>query len=658
MAVSRLTKMTLLAERKQHDAILQSLQSIQNVEIEDIFDSEENEAWLTTYFPEIEEIDQATIRAYNYWLTQIEQGITFIRDHGSSKKKIKELPRKNYSLQALEAGFNEDALVSLLKQIDRLKKEWQKNEQEQIEWQQVEEWATQWYQYDIAPDYVLKSTEIQLAKVAADVWESVRAYLSDEKDIYFEVNYSNDKEVKFSYAVLKEKVATVQSSLISLGVSFEQVPYEESTTELLKQAKKALKQAVETSKKLTIEIGYLKDQVSILQFNEEVLLARLTREQAKEKLVLAKHLVVIRAWVNQDDQERITNFLQKQFDDSLFFAFEEPTKEQIQKNHVPTKMKNNRFVAPFEILTGMYSVPKYEEIDPTPWMAPFYLVFFGMMVADLGYGFLTFLLTTLALRLLVLPKGMKKFVQLFQILSISIMIWGTIYGSVFGVEMPFQLLAPTEDFMTIFGLSVVFGGIQIYTGLFLAAKENIKKKDYLSAISQGFSWQGILTGIFIAAAGSLLFNSDLLTKIGTYLALFCAFLIIVIPMIQSKSKVGGFFSGLYELYGITGYIGDFVSYSRLMALGISGGSIAMAFNMLVGTMPPAARYSIGIVLLVALHGLNVFLSMLGAYVHAARLQYVEFFGKFYEGGGRPFDSFKPTEKYVNIEEKLEENTHD
>ncbi|MFC7056732.1 hypothetical protein ACFQOY_13425 [Enterococcus alcedinis] len=92
MAVSRLTKMTLLAERKQHDAILQSLQSIQNVEIEDIFDSEENEAWLTTYFPEIEEIDQAMIREYNYWLTQIEQGITFIRDHGSSKKKLKSCP--------------------------------------------------------------------------------------------------------------------------------------------------------------------------------------------------------------------------------------------------------------------------------------------------------------------------------------------------------------------------------------------------------------------------------------------------------------------------------------------------------------------------------------------------------------------------------------
>src|SRR5699024_278421 len=132
------------------------------------------------------------------------------------------------------------------------------------------------------------------------------------------------KEVKFSYAVLKEKTSMVQNALIALGVSFEQLPYEETTTELLAKSKKALRKCVETTKKLTIEIGYLKDQVSILQFNEEIILARLTREQAKEKLVLAKHLVVIRAWVNQDDQKKIVTFLQKQFDNALFFSFEEP----------------------------------------------------------------------------------------------------------------------------------------------------------------------------------------------------------------------------------------------------------------------------------------------------------------------------------------------
>lgn len=651
MAVSRLTKMTLLAENSHHDALLQSLQGMQGVEIEDILESEENQDWLTKYFPDLEEVDQTQAHLYAQWLTQIEKGIIFIRNNGSLKQKVKDLPRKSYTLQELEAGFNQEALVSLLKQVNQLQKKWDENIKNQAYWQQAETWATEWFKFDIEETSKLKTAKAFQGRVASESWDEVRHFLTNEKDVYFEINHNSEKEIKFSFIVLKEKEARLQSNLVALGVTFEQNPYEESPVTLLPKAKAALAECVKTHKQLTSEIGYLKGQVSILQFNEEVLLARMTREQAKEQLVLAKHLVVIRAWMNENEKDKMVQDLQQRHGAALFFSFEEPTEGQIEENQVPTKLKNNRFVAPFEILTGMYSVPKYKEIDPTPWMAPFYLVFFGMMVADLGYGLLTLIGTTCALRFLTLPKGTQKFVQLFQILAFSIIVWGIIYGSAFGVELPFQLLAPTEDFMTIFGLSVIFGGIQIYTGLFLAAKENIKKKDYLSAISQGFSWQGILTGIFIAAAGALLFDSSLLTTIGTYLALFSALLVLVIPTIQSKSKVGGFFSGVYELYGITGYIGDFVSYSRLMALGISGGSIAMAFNMLVGTMPPVARYSIGIILLLALHGLNIFLSMLGAYVHAARLQYVEFFGKFYEGGGRPFKTFKATEKYVNIDEK-------
>src|SRR5699024_10035722 len=235
--------------------------------------------------------------------------------------------------------------------------------------------------------------------------------------------------------------------------------------------------------------------------------------------------------------------------------------------------------------------------------------------------------------------------------SLSVIFWGIIYGTAFGVELPFQQLNPTEDFMTIFMISLVFGGLQLFTGLFLAAKENLKRKDYLSAVREGFSWQGILAGILIAALGTMILHSDLLKNIGIILAVINALFIVIIPAIQSRSRIGGFFSGLYDLYGITGYIGDFVSYSRLMALGISGGSIAMAFNLLVGTLPTVARFTIGIVLIVALQGLNLFLSVLSAYVHAARLQYVEYFGKFYQGGGRAFRPFKTAEKYLNITNK-------
>lgn len=650
MGVSRLNKMTLLAERKFHESLLKKLQSVKSVEIEDILQVEENEEWLTTYFPELDEPDATSINQYTIWLNQIRQGIVFIRNHGSAKEKIRELRRTTYTLGQLEDKFDEETFVKSLNQLASLKTNWDKTLKEQKYWNEAQLWATQWSHYDIDPKEELETVTTVLAKVPTELWEAVRTFLINEKEIYFEINYNTEKEVQFSLALFKEAVEKIQAQLVTLGVSFEQNPYNKNPKELLLQAQNELAIVIEKKKHLTRELGYFKQRVADLQLNEEILLAKIAREQAKEQLVYSKHLVVIRAWISTSEQAAFLTAIQKEYDAAVYCSFEEPTQQQVETNQVPTKLKNNWFVAPFEILTGMYSVPKYEEIDPTPWMAPFYLVFFGMMVADLGYGLLIFLATTFALKLLTLPKGTAKFVRLFQILAVSVMVWGIIYGSAFGLTLPVQFLTPTEDFMTIFALSVIFGGIQIYTGLFLAAKENIKKKQYLNAISAGFSWQGILTGIFIAAAGSLIFNSSLLVNVGTILALFSAFLVIVIPTLQSKSKVGGFFSGLYELYGVTGYIGDFVSYSRLMALGISGGSIAMAFNMLVATMPATARFSVGVILIVALHALNIFLSLLGAYVHAARLQYVEFFGKFYEGGGRPFETFKAAEKYINLDE--------
>ena len=160
-----------------------------------------------------------------------------------------------------------------------------------------------------------------------------------------------------------------------------------------------------------------------------------------------------------------------------------------------------------------------------------------------------------------------------------------------------------------------------------------------------------MVGAIVGGLGKMLMDSQGLFFIGVGLAVLSALLIIVTPMLQSKSKLKGLAKGAYNLYGITSYIGDLVSYTQLMALGISGGSIAAAFNMLVGYMPPIARFSVGILLMLALHGLNIFLSLLSAYVHGARLQYVEFFGKFYEGGGRAFSPLKTEEKYVNIEQK-------
>lgn len=653
MAVSKISKMSILAEKKFQDTILTLLQGMQKVEIENVLHNEENQEWLADYFPELEEFDATIQASYNYLLTQTREAVVFIRDYGSSKQRVQTLKRTEIDISQLEQEYNEEALREMLEKISTLKSNWQTNEKDYQYWLDAEAWATKWQTVDWQPEEELDYVSYFLANVAENRWELVREFLV-ANTIHFEIHQTTKSEVSFSGLYLK-KQDTILEQLKTFGVDFESNAYHQSPKDLLITAKRKLMEITKKQKNDSIDIGFYKRQVGYLQLNEEILLAKIAREKIKQTSAYSNYLVVIRGWVADDEIEGIKKQLLENFSpEELYFSFEAPTRKQIIDNAVPTKLKNRKLIQPFESLTGMYALPKYEEIDPTPWMAPFYLVFFGMMVADLGYGILMFLATTLGLKVLTLPTGTKKFVQLFQLLSVSVIFWGMIYGSAFGVTMPFQLLSPTNDFMTIFLISLIFGGIQIFTGLFLAAKENIKKKYYLSAIGDGFAWQALLGGIFVAVVGALLLDSEPLQKTGTIIAIVSAILIVFIPMIQSKSKIGGFFSGVYELYGITGYIGDFVSYSRLMALGISGGSIAMAFNMLVGTMPPVARYSIGILLIVILQGLNIFLSILGAYVHAARLQYVEFFGKFYQGGGRAFDPFKAEEKYMNIHKKTEE----
>lgn len=654
MVVNPVSKLSILAEKSQQDKILQMLQGMQNVEMEDILHTQENKEWLHKYFPESPTFDDTALLKYSDQLSMVREALTFIRNHGSAKQKIRTLKREEMDILRLEGSYDKEQLNQFLSEIKNLQEQWEQVNASLSYWQEAENWSMQWHNFDVDPTDESEYVSFFLGRAANDEWEDIQEYLQKSK-VYYEINSTQKNELFFSGLFIKTEQEAIQKQLTALGVLFEQNPYGKSPKKVLAKAKKEQSRLWEQQKTMSQKIGTLKQQVAYLQLNEEILLTKIQREKAKENLVHSNYVVVIRSWIAAEDLPIIKKELFQVFaEDELYFSLAEPTPQQIEDNKVPTKLKNKALIQPFESLTSMYAMPKYEEIDPTPWMAPFYFVFFGMMVADLGYGAIILLASTIGLHFIPLKRNIKKFLRLFQILSFSIIFWGIIYGSAFGAELPFQLLNPTEDFMTIFMISLVFGGIQLFTGLFLAAKENIKKKDYLSAVREGFSWHGILIGLFMIAFGTMMVDSEVIKNSGIVLAIVNALLIVGIPIIQSKSKVGGFFSGLYDLYGITGYIGDFVSYSRLMALGISGGSIAMAFNLLVGTLPPVARFTIGIVLLVVLQALNIFLSLLSAYVHAARLQYVEYFGKFYEGGGKIFQPFKTEEKYINIHKKSEE----
>ena len=235
-----------------------------------------------------------------------------------------------------------------------------------------------------------------------------------------------------------------------------------------------------------------------------------------------------------------------------------------------------------------------------------------------------------------------------------------IYGNFFGFEFSFQLLSAQDDVNQILVLSVIFGYIQIMFGLALKFYILWKKKDQkLAAMFQAGSWIVFLISVVFVAAGMLLFPDTPLQTIGIVMIAASLLAVAIGGSLEGKTLAGKIGSGLYGLMDVTNYVGDLISYTRLMALGVAGGSIASAFNLIISYLPPAARFTVGILLFVALHGLNIFLSYLSAYVHGIRLQYLEYFGKFFTGGGRAFDPFKSNENYVEIisEEKLQEDNN-
>lgn len=658
MAVKEMKKLSIICEKQAQDQILRLLQGTQQVEVDDIYEDTDNQEWLAKYFSDSQQHSDENSNTESL-IRQIQEFVRFIRDHGSAKEKVTELKRGVTSFGDFEKTFDEEQLTKELALIGDLKKRWDDNLAETKKYQAQEDWGTSWQNLDIDQIQKVKNATYLLGLIPNDQWDAFQEQLKQTPTFYSEFISNDQKETAFALLFLRHEGHLINQIMQDFGARVENKPYPGTPKAILKEAKEALTKLAEERKSLAKLIGEKKGQVYHLQQAEEVLLAKYQREMAKAGIVESHYLAVIRGWIGADEVPTLQRVLHQAFpNQQVYVSLEEPTEAEIATNKTPTKLKNHAIVKPFEMLTEMYSIPKYDEIDPTPWMMPFYLVFFGMMVADFGYGLLMLVATTVGLKALTLPKGTQRFLKLFQYLSLSTIVWGLIYGSSFGVEMPVYLLSPSKDFMAIFGLSMVFGGIQIFTGLFLAGKENMRKKEYVAAVNQGFSWQGILAGILIAALGALVVKSNALTMIGAILAIISALAVLVTSVIGAKSKVGGLFMGLYDLYGITSYIGDFVSYSRLMALGISGGSIAAAFNMLVGYMPPAARFTAGIVLIVVLQGLNIFLSLLSAYVHAARLQYVEFFGKFYTGGGRAFRPLKPAEKYMNFIDENGGNDND
>lgn len=314
----------------------------------------------------------------------------------------------------------------------------------------------------------------------------------------------------------------------------------------------------------------------------------------------------------------------------------------------------------------MYSPPSHDDIDPTPLLAFFFYFFFGMMFSDAGYGLLMAVAIGIVLKIFKPDEQMRNNLKLFQYCGISTLIWGLVFGSIFGDApaviynrftgasltmadiLPLPTLDPQKDALTLMVISIAFGLVHILVGMGCKFYVCLKQKDYGGAFFDTGLWMLMLIGFAVLAVGIM--TSPIVLNIGAGIAAACA-VGLVLTQGRNKKGFGKIIGGLASLYDITGYISDLLSYSRLLALGLTTGVMAQVFNMLAAMFGTGISGSIIMVVIMIIgHAINIGLNALGSYVHTMRLQYVEMFSKFYEGGGQEFEPFSLKSKYIKIQE--------
>lgn len=489
----------------------------------------------------------------------------------------------------------------------------------------------------------------------------------DAPSLHLEVINSLPQQT-YVFAVCKsDKIGKCEAILREIGFSRPKTSYHGIPSEEIESQEKLIEKLDDEIADTENKIISYADSRDDIKFMTDYYAMRAEKYNVLSKLSQRNHVFVISGYVPKN----LANDLSASLEHNYSVAVEVLDAE----DDAPILLKNAYVTEPVETVVKTFAMPRKGEIDPTSIMAFFYYVFFGLMLSDAAYGLIMVIGCGLALaKFKNMELGMKKSLRMFMYCGISTTFWGVMFGSYFGdavavvsstffgheVTIPPVWFEPVNDPMRMLMFSFLLGIIHLFTGLGVKLYQCIKAKDYMSALTDCIFWYMLVGGgiVYLFHVDMFLSMAGLSTKLPTVWANVAAIIAaagalgIILLSARSGSAGKRLAKGAYALYGVTSWLSDILSYSRLLALGLATGVIATVFNKMGSMFGGGIVGAIIFILVFAIgHTLNIGVNLLGAYVHTNRLQFVEFFGKFYEGGGREFKPFAANTKYYKFKEE-------